>query len=175
MPSSDLSPKLLLCAAFAAIASFPAVSQTAAPAGSAAAANGETAALEEIVVTGVRGSLMRSVEAKRIAATIIDSISAEELGKFPSRNVADALVNIPGVTVERTSGGEGQRISIRGLGGDFNITTLNGRILAVEDSGREFSFDVLPSEMIAGADVYKAVQAQALEGTLGGADRKSVV
>ncbi len=169
MPSYCLPTKLLLGTTLAALASLPALCQNPAPTGSAAAASGETAALEEIVVTGVRGSLMRSVEAKRAASTIIDAISAEELGKFPSRNVADALVNIPGVTVERTSGGEGQRITIRGLGGDFNITTLNGRILAVEDSGREFSFDVLPSEMISGADVYKAVQAQNLEGTLGGA------
>lgn len=169
MPSLCPPPRLLLCVALAALVSLPSFSQEAAPAGAAISGSGEPAALEEIIVTGVRGSLMRSIEAKRDAGTIMDAISAEELGKFPSRNVADALVNIPGITVERTSGGEGQRITIRGLGGDFNITTLNGRILAVEDSGREFSFDVLPSEMIAGADVYKAVQAQALEGTLGGA------
>ncbi len=124
--------------------------------------------LQEIVVTGIRASLGRALDMKRDAATILDAISAEELGKFPSRNVADALINIPGITVERTTGGEGQNITIRGLGGDFNITTLNGRILATEDTGREFRFDVLPSEMISGTDVYKAVQAQNLEGSLGG-------
>jgi TonB-dependent receptor len=163
-------PRLLcLWTALALAFGLPTLAQNAAPSRSASGQDVDGATLEEITITGVRGSLMRSVEAKRHAATIIDAISAEELGKFPSRNVADALINIPGVTVERTSGGEGQRITIRGLGGDFNITTLNGRILAVEDSGREFSFDVLPSEMIAGADVYKAVRAQNLEGTLGGA------
>jgi TonB-dependent receptor len=148
---------------------MPALAQSVTSSTAANPAGSGNEAIEEITITGVRGSLMRSVEAKRTAQTIVDSISAEELGKFPSRNVADALVNIPGITVERVAGGEGQRITIRGLGGDFNITTLNGRILAVEDSGREFSFDVLPAEMIAGADVFKAVRAQALEGTLGGA------
>ena len=171
MPSPCLPSKLLQSAAITALCAMPAFSQSAAQttAGNVPGQETSTTSLEEIVVTGVRASLTRSVEAKRNAATIIDSISAEELGKFPSRNVADALVNIPGITVERTSGGEGYRLNIRGLNGDFNITTLNGRILATEDVGREFSFDVLPSEMIAGTDVYKAVQAQNLEGTLGGA------
>jgi TonB-dependent receptor len=131
-------------------------------------AAGSDAELTEVVVTGIRASLGRSLDMKRDASTIIDSISAEELGKFPSRNVADALINIPGVTVERTAGGEGQNITIRGLGGDFNVTTLNGRILATEDLGREFRFDVLPSEMISGTDVYKAVQVDRLEGSIGG-------
>jgi iron complex outermembrane recepter protein len=142
----------------------PAQNAPAAAVAAIAADNG----IEEIVVTGIRASLGRALDMKRDASTIVDSISAEELGKFPSRNVADALINIPGITVERTAGGEGQRITIRGLGGDFNITTLNGRILTTEDSGREFAFDVLPSEMIAGTDVYKAVQAERIEGSLGG-------
>lgn len=171
MLTSRLTSTILLCAMLAALPSRYAAAQSpAAPdTPSAGGQSGSTAALEEVVITGVRASLARSVEVKRDAATIMDAISAEELGKFPSRNVADALGNIPGITIARVAGGEGQRITIRGLGGDFNITTLNGRILAVEDSGREFSFDVLPSEMIAGADVYKAVRAQNLEGTLGGA------
>ena len=159
----------LLCTSLCLYVALPAAAQNApAAATTAAAAPADAGTLEEIIVTGVRGSLTRAVEAKRDAATIIDAISAEELGKFPSRNVADALVNIPGITVERTAGGEGQNITIRGLGGDFNITTLNGRILATEDPGREFRFDVLPSEMISGTNVYKAVQAERIEGSLGG-------
>ena len=164
-------PPIFLCVALTAVPGLPAGAQDAAAAGTQAAASqsGSTAALEEVVITGVRASLVRSVEIKRDSDTIMDAITSEELGKFPSRNVADALINIPGITVERVSGGEAQRITIRGLGGDFNITTLNGRILAVEDSGREFTFDVLPAEMIAGANVYKAARAQYLEGSLGGA------
>ena len=63
-----------------------------------------SAASEEIVVRGVRGSLLRSIQAKRDADTIVDAISAEELGKFPNRNVAEALANIPGITVGRDGG-----------------------------------------------------------------------
>lgn len=122
----------------------------------------------DIVVRGVRGSLLRSIEAKRNAATIVDAISAEELGKFPDRNVAEALGNIPGVTVGRDGRGEGRNITVRGLGEGFAITTLNGRILPTDSTDRSFAFDVLPSEMISGAEVIKAVQAASLEGSIGG-------
>ncbi len=122
----------------------------------------------EIIVTGTRGSLLRSIDAKRNASTIVDTISAEELGKFPDRNVAEALGNIPGITVGRDGRGEGKSITVRGLGEDFAITTLNGRILPTDTGSRSFAFDVLPSELISGAEVKKAVQASALEGSIGG-------
>ncbi len=123
----------------------------------------------EIVVTGARASISRAIETKRTATTVLDSISQEELGKFPDRNVADSLGNIPGISVRRTRGAEGQNVSIRGLGQSFSIVTLNDRILPTDSGGREFAFDVLPSEMIQGADVYKGVQASLREGSIGGA------
>ncbi len=123
---------------------------------------------EEIVVRGVRGSLLRSIQAKRDADTIVDAISAEELGKFPNRNVAEALANIPGITVGRDGRGEGRAITIRGLGENFAITTLNGRILPTDGPDRSFAFDVLPSEIISGAEVQKAVRSSELEGSIGG-------
>lgn len=154
--------RLLLGAAFfCVVPAMPAISQEAPPAGDAY--------LDEIIVTGVRASLARSIDAKRDAATVIDSISAEELGKFPDRNVADSLGNVPGISVRRTRGAEGQNVSIRGLGQGFSIVTLNERILPTDGAGREFAFDVLPSEMISGADVYKGVQASLMEGGIGGA------
>jgi TonB-dependent receptor len=122
----------------------------------------------DIVVRGVRGSLLRSIQAKRDADTIVDAISSEELGKFPNRNVAEALANIPGVTVGRDGRGEGKAITIRGLGENFAITTLNGRILPTDGPDRSFAFDVLPSEIISGAEVQKAVRASELEGSIGG-------
>ena len=123
----------------------------------------------EIVVTGVRGSLLRSTEAKRNATTIVDAISAEELGKFPDRNVAEALGNIPGITVGRDGRGEGKTITLRGLDEEFAVTTLNGRILPSDrGTSRAFAFDVLPSDMISGAEVRKAVQASVIEGAIGG-------
>ncbi|MEP7242436.1 MAG: TonB-dependent receptor [Gammaproteobacteria bacterium] len=124
--------------------------------------------LQEVVVTGIRASLDRSLGQKRDSGRIVDAISAEDVGKFPSRNVADALGNIPGVVVSRTRGAEGQYIGIRGLGEDFALVTLNKRILATDNVGRSFAFDVLPSEMISGAEVSKSVQASQMEGGIGG-------
>lgn len=125
--------------------------------------------LEEVVVTAVRGSLSRSLDIKRDSEALVDSISAEELGRFPDDNVADSLSHIPGITVSRTRGGEAQYVNIRGLGPEFSIVTLNNRILATDDGGRNFAFDVIPSEMISGADVWKTAQAKQLEGSIGGA------
>jgi iron complex outermembrane recepter protein len=114
--------------------------------------------LEEVVVTGLRSSLQQSVEIKRSAIGAVDAIATEDLGKLPDQNVAESLQRINGVTIERNRG-DGQFISVRGLGPQFNVVTLNGRTLATENVGREFSFDVLPSELISGANVYKSPQA----------------
>ncbi|MBU2926293.1 TonB-dependent receptor [Colwellia sp. 4_MG-2023] len=124
---------------------------------------------EVIVVTGVRSSLAESLANKKDANSLVDSIAAEELGRFPDDNVADSLSHIPGITVSRTRGGEAQYVNIRGLGPEFTIVTLNNRILATDDGGRNFAFDVIPSEMISGADVWKTVQGKNLEGSIGGA------
>ena len=112
--------------------------------------------LEEIVVTGTRAALAESLERKKDAQGVQDSIVAEDLGRFPDDNVADSLSHITGITLQRTRGGEGQYVNVRGLGPSFSIVTLNGRILATDGDGREFAFDVLPSEIINGADVYKS-------------------
>ncbi|WNO52388.1 TonB-dependent receptor [Stakelama saccharophila] len=112
-------------------------------------------ATQEIVVTGIRGSISRALEIKRESINVVDSITSEDLGKLPDQNVAESLQRIPGVTIERNRG-DGQFVSVRGLGPDFNAVTLNGRTLATDNVGRAFSFDVLPSELIAGADVYKS-------------------
>jgi iron complex outermembrane recepter protein len=124
--------------------------------------------LEEVVVTGMRASLEKSLEIKKDASVVLDSINATELGRFPDDDVADSLEHLPGITISRTTGGEGEKISIRGLGPQYNITTLNNRILATDDDGRDLAFDVLPSEIISGADVLKSPQASALEGAIGG-------
>ena len=135
------------------------------PAGDAAA---ESAELEEIVVIGVRASLERSRDLKRDAAIVQDSIVAEDLGRFPDANVADSLSHIPGITISRTRGGEGQYVNVRGLGPEYSIVTLNGRILATDGDGREFAFDVLPVRSHLGADVYKSADACQIEGSIGG-------
>lgn len=128
----------------------------------------DPATLETVVVTGVRGSLARSTELKRDAGTVQDSISALELGKFPDDNVADSLSHITGVAISRTAGGEGRTVSVRGLGPEYTLTTFNGRILATDGAGRDFAFDVLPADVISGADVIKGAQANLTEGAIGG-------
>jgi len=131
----------------------------------AAAKPGE---LEEIQVTGVRASLEKSLDMKKNAVVALDSINSLELGRFPDADVADSLSHLPGITITRTTGGDGQRVNVQGLGPQYNLVTLNNRILATDDDGRSLAFDVLPSEVIAGADVLKSAQASALEGSIGG-------
>ena len=143
-----------------------------APATAATAPTSSTPAaepsLETVVVSGLRESLGRSLNEKRNAEIVQDSIDAIELGRFPDADVADSLRHITGVNITRTTGGEGQYIGIRGLGSQYNIVTLNNRIVATDDDGRALAFDVLPADVISGADVFKSSQASALEGSIGG-------
>ncbi|MFK8049375.1 MAG: TonB-dependent receptor [Halioglobus sp.] len=122
--------------------------------------------MEEVVITGIRGSLTRAMDIKRDASGVVDSISAEDIGKFPDLNVAESLQRISGVSIDR-SGGEGQAITVRGLGPQFNTVLVNGRQLATDTNGREFNFDVLSADLISGADVYKSTQASLQEGAIG--------
>jgi len=83
---------------------------------------------QAIVITGIRGSLQRNLNAKRAAPGVMDTISAEDIGKFPDANVADALQRIPGLSIQRVGArGEASGITVRGFGGDFNDTLFDGR------------------------------------------------
>ncbi|WP_347304654.1 TonB-dependent receptor (plasmid) [Croceibacterium sp. TMG7-5b_MA50] len=130
---------------------------------------------EEIVVTGFRRSLAEGLELKREAIGVRDSIVAEDIGKFPEANIADSLQRIPGVILGRDgASNEGQRISIRGLGSDFTVTTINmapvrtTSSLNVGSSARDFNYDVFPSELFGRVDVYKTPLANLEEGGIGG-------
>jgi TonB-dependent receptor len=170
-------------AAFAALMLLPVlplgVPVTAHAADTAAAAGAPDAAtesatttkkdeLQEVVVYGMTANLEKSLDIKRNAPVILDSINSVELGRFPDADVADSLAHLPGITLQRTTGGEGQKVYVRGLGPQYNIITLKNRILASDDDGRDLAFDVLPAELIIGADVLKAPQASAVEGSIGG-------
>lgn len=122
--------------------------------------------IEEVVVTGYVGSINRSLQKKRDAETITDGVSSEDLGKYPDQNVVEALQRIPGVSIDRNRG-EGQFITVRGFGPQFNTLLYNGRILATENLGRDFSFDVLAAEVISGADIYKSASAKTEIGGIG--------
>lgn len=168
MKHSGVWPSFLLSGVAVLALATPATAQQAGTADATPANPANPATGGEIVVTGIRGSLAKSLEIKRNAATVIDSINATELGRFPDSDVADSLLHITGITINRTTGGEGQYVSVRGLGSQYNIVTLNDRILATDDDGRDFAFDILPADVISGADVLKSPQASAIEGSIGG-------
>ncbi|WP_426030822.1 TonB-dependent receptor [Caulobacter sp. DWP3-1-3b2] len=130
-------------------------------------ASGTPDQVEEIVVTGFRASLASAIEAKRTATAIVDSISAEDIGKFPEQNLAESLQRITGVQISRSKG-EGQNVSIRGLNPDFNQISLNGRSLPSPSGSRSFDFTILSSDLINGLDVYKTPTADLIEGGLAG-------
>ena len=154
--------------ALAVLASAPLqAADNTAPAATTPSATTE-AELETVTVVGTRAALIESRDLKKNSAIVQDSIVAEDLGRFPDANVADSLSHVTGITISRTRGGEGQYVNVRGLGPAYSIVTLNGRILATDGDGREFAFDVLPSEVISGADVYKSADAAQLEGSIGG-------
>ena len=83
-------------------------------------------AMEEIVVTGIRASLQRSMDVKRNMDGVVDAISAEDIGDFPHTNLAESLQRITGVSIDRERG-EGSTVTVRGFGPEFNLVTLNGR------------------------------------------------
>ena len=141
---------------------------------------GDSEAIEEIVVVGIRTSLQRAVEIKRGNDGIVDVVIAEDICKLPDENVADALSRVPGVAIRRHRG-EGEFISVRGMPPHMVPVTINGRPLvsgrggeqSLLDSlfntpGREIAFNVLPSELVGGLEVHKSVSAEQLEGGIGG-------
>src|SRR4051812_18220169 len=81
--------------------------------------------LDEVVVTGIRGSLKQSMEIKRDSSGVVDAISSEDIGKFPDTNLAESLQRITGVSIDRVNG-EGGSGSVPGFGPNFNLRTLNG-------------------------------------------------
>ncbi len=130
-------------------------------------ASADERTLQTVTVTGIRSSVKRAIDVKRDSSGVTDSIASEDLGKFPDLNVAESLQRIPGIAIDR-SGGEGQAVTIRGLGPQFNTVLLNGRQIATDSGGREFNFDVLAAEQITGATIFKSGQASLQEGGIGG-------
>lgn len=137
-------------------------------AGNPAAADDQGAG--DIVVTGYRQSIEASLAQKRNANAFVDVITAEDVGKFPDKNVADSLQRVPGVIIDR-DGGEGSRVSIRGLSSDLTLTELNGNFIASADGNdpsRSFDYLLLPSNLIGSVEVYKSPEARLDEGGVGG-------
>jgi iron complex outermembrane receptor protein len=133
------------------------------------------AASDEVVVVGVRKSLQKSLSVKRRASAHIDVITAEDVSKFPDVNVAESLSRLPGITVDRSGGGEGEKIAINGINSRLINVTLNGNPMATattgannQDTGRSFNLGNLAPELIGDVQVYKTTEARLDEGGIGG-------
>ncbi len=128
----------------------------------------------EILVTGIRSAIETSLETKRDATSIVEVISAEDLGQLPDLSIADSLARLPGVTAQRVRG-RSQQISIRGLGPDFSLALLNGREVVSAGNNRGIEFDQFPSELIGQGIVYKTGDARlAAIGIAGAVDLRTV-
>lgn len=175
MSSSKFPPAR--CAGAVAILAFAALGAGqvhAAEVAAAAPAAAADDAVDEIVVTSYGKSLQAAAQLKRNAEYGLDAVNAEDIGKFPTRNAAEALQLVTGVTIDRQRGA-GLYVSVRGLGPQFQYTELNGRSIAVNDlienggaKGRQFRFEVLPAELISQIEVVKTPTADMDEGALGG-------
>ncbi|ASN00476.1 TonB-dependent receptor [Xanthomonas euvesicatoria] len=134
-----------------------------------------TTELDTITVTGYRASLEKSQAVKRSANSIVDAISAEDIGKFPDVNAAESLSHLPGISVDRQFG-EGEKVSINGTDPALNRVLLNGQTIASGDwggnptdtSGRTFNYTLLSPEIIGLMEVYKTPEARIDEGSIGG-------
>ncbi|MEI6459676.1 MAG: TonB-dependent receptor [Pseudomonadota bacterium] len=129
------------------------------------AQNAPADTLEEVVVTGIRASLTSAVAVKRNATGVVEAINAEEMGKFPEQNLAEALARIPGVSIDRFNE-EGSKITVRGMGPEFNLVTLNGRSMPTA-GGRSFDFNDIATEGISAVEVFKTAKAYLPTGGIG--------
>ncbi len=127
--------------------------------------------LDAVTVTGYRYSIEKSLDQKRNANAVVEVVTAEDVSKFPDKNVADALQRTPGVIIER-DGGEGKRVSVRGLASDLTMTQLNGNYVATAEANgdptRSFNYTLLPANMLSSAELYKTPEARIDEGGIGG-------
>jgi iron complex outermembrane receptor protein len=128
---------------------------------------------DEIVVSGIRASLANALDAKRDSAQVIDAISAEDIGKFPDKNIGEAIQRVTGVQLTR-GGGEGQNVSIRGASPALTRVEINGQSTlstGAGTQGRTVDFRELPAEFVSRVEVVKSGSADMTEGGLGGTVR----
>ncbi|MEO8373735.1 MAG: TonB-dependent receptor, partial [Sphingomonas bacterium] len=135
----------------------------------AAAGDTPTTTEQDIVVTGIRASLQRNLDVKRTAPGIVDSISAEDIGKFPDSNVASALQRLPGVSIQRVGArGDANGVTIRGFGGDFVDTLYDGRHISTATGNRGIDFTTVGSDFVGRLSVYKTPDVELSTSAIGG-------
>ena len=139
----------------------------------ATAGEADAKTLDTVTVTGIRGSMISSMNLKRDSQGVVDGIVAEDIGKFPDTNLAESLQRISGVSIDRSMG-EGSKVTVRGVGPDFNLVLLNGRQMPASSieatnasNSRAFDFANLASESISAVEVYKTSRAATPTGGIG--------
>lgn len=132
-------------------------------------ADGKSQTLDTVVVTGIRRGIEEAISIKKNSDSIVEAISAEDIGKLPDNSIAESIARLPGLTAQRV-GGRAQSISIRGFAGDFATTLLNGREQVSTGDNRSVEFDQYPSELLNAVVIYKTPDAslvgQGLSGTV---------
>jgi len=135
----------------------------------AAGATGETGAIEEVVVTGIRASIQSAIATKQSSDEIVESVSAEDIGKLPDTSIAESISRLPGLTSQR-SDGRASDVSVRGTDPQFATALLNGHEQVSTGDNRSIEFDQYPSELFSAVVVYKTPDAslvgQGLSGTI---------
>ncbi len=155
------------------LATAIALAATGANAQNAAAEGGESqnqaTNLDTVVVTGIRRGIESAISVKRDSSSIVEAVSAEDIGKLPDVSIAESIARLPGLAAQRVAG-RAQVISVRGLSPDFATTLLNGREMVSTGDNRSVEFDQYPSELISGVTVYKTPDSglvgQGLSGTI---------
>ncbi|HRG15161.1 MAG TPA: TonB-dependent receptor [Pseudomonadota bacterium] len=127
------------------------------------------AELEQVTVVGIRSGIERAIDIKLESTSIVEAVSAEDIGKLPDVSIAESIARLPGLSAQRVAG-RAQVISVRGLSPDFATTLLNGREMVSTGDNRSVEFDQYPSELMSGVTVYKTPDAglvgQGLSGTI---------
>lgn len=134
----------------------------------------EDSKVEEVVVTGIRRGIEGAISLKKSSTSIVEAVSAEDIGKLPDVSIAESIARLPGLTAQRLDG-RGQVISIRGLAPDFTTALLNGREQVSTGDNRGVEFDQYPSELLSAVVVYKTPDAGLIgQGLAGTADMRTV-
>ncbi|KAB8168053.1 TonB-dependent receptor [Lysobacter maris] len=135
----------------------------------ASAQTSDTTTLDSVVVTGIRAGIESAISSKKESTSIVEAISAEDIGKLPDISIAESLARLPGLAAQRVAG-RAQVISVRGLSPDFATTLLNGREMVSTGDNRSVEFDQYPSELFNSVTIYKTPDAaligQGLSGTI---------
>jgi len=171
-----LKPVAAACAASLSLLAQTSHAQDAAPAPARASSAPVPVDLNVVTVVGIRQSLETTENLKRESRGLVDGIVAEDIGKFPDTNLAESMQRIAGVSIDRSPNGEGQKITVRGFGPDYNMVLLNGRqmptgIISDELGGangsRAFDFSNLAADAISAVEVYKTSRADLASGGIG--------